>query len=111
MVALGNNCDSDFNVTIGLHCYCKGLVMLMSLLGFLRNPLLLPTLRSDEVLIMSSLLFFCLTVTCRSLLLFNHYRLFGLKLTFGCAAGPGILPMILTVYFCYDNYLFFLIMF
>ena len=78
-----------------------------SRLEFLRYPLLLSALRSDKVLIATSFLFICLTVTSRALLLFNHRC--GLKLTIGRAAGPGLPTNILTVYWCYDHSIFFLI--
>ena len=75
-------------------------------MDFLRDPLLLLTLRSDKVLIATLSLFVWSTVMSRSLLLFNQCRL---RLTIGRAAVPGLLLDILTVYWCYNKSLFFLI--
>ena len=83
------------DLTVGLHGYCKGLVTPTSRSNFLRDPLLIPTLWLDEVLIATSFLFVRSTVTSRSLISFNCC---GLKLTIHCAVGPGLLPDILTVY-------------
>ena len=38
------------NVTVSIRGYCKGLVVPTSRSYYLRDPLLFPTLRSDEVL-------------------------------------------------------------
>ena len=62
MVELGDDRNLGSNVTVGISCYCGRLVVLTSRLDFLIDPLLLPMLRSDEVLIANSFLFVRLTV-------------------------------------------------
>ena len=85
-VRLGDNRDLVFevmvglssDVTVGLRGYREGLVMPTSRSDFLRYPLLLPMLWSDEVLIATSSLFVRSTVTSPDILLFNR---FGMNLT------------------------------
>ena len=94
MVELCDDRHFGSNITVKLHGYCKGIVMPRSQSDFLRDHLLLSTLLSDKVFIANLLLFIRSTVTSQALLLFNHC---GMKLKIGRAAGPGILPDMLTV--------------
>ena len=102
-VRFGDNCNFvsnvtvrlRSNVTVGLRGYCEGIMMPTSRSDLLIDLLLLPTLRSYEVLIANLPLFVCLTVTSRDLLPFNRC---GMKLKIGRAAG--MITDILNVYLC-----------